>query len=46
MNILHYYKKLDDVIVLLVAGGDKSNQNKTIKKAGEYLKDYLERKDK
>lgn len=41
-----YYKELYDVIVLLVAGGDKSNQNKTIKKAGEYLKDYLERKDK
>ena len=41
-----YFKELDNVIVLIVAGSDKSNQKQTIKKANEYYQDYIERNDK
>ena len=39
-----YFSELDDIIVLLLCGGDKSTQSKDIEKANIYLKDYKERK--
>lgn len=36
-----YYGNQGDLLVLLLCGGDKSSQKKDIKKAIEYLKDYL-----
>jgi putative addiction module killer protein len=38
-----YYSELDNIIILLLCGGDKSNQSRDIKKAVEFLKDYKER---
>ena len=38
-----YFKDLDKVIVLILAGGDKSNQTQTIAKANEYYKEFNER---
>ena len=38
-----YFKELDNVIILIVAGGDKSDQKRTIKQADKYLADYLDR---
>ena len=38
-----YFKELDDVIILIVAGSDKSEQKQTIKKANEYYQDYINR---
>lgn len=38
-----YFKELNNVIILIVAGSDKSTQEKVIKKANEYLEDYLSR---
>ena len=38
-----YFSEMDDVIVLLLSGGDKSDQVQDIKKAKEYSKDYIER---
>ena len=38
-----YFKELDNVIILIVAGGDKSDQKRTIKQADKYLTDYLNR---
>ena len=38
-----YFKELDNVIILIVAGGDKSDQKRTIKQADKYLADYLNR---
>ncbi len=38
-----YFKELDDVIILIVAGGDKSDQKRTIKQADKYLEEYLTR---
>ena len=32
-----------NVIILIIAGSDKSNQNKTIKQANIYYEDYLNR---
>ena len=38
-----YYGQKDDVIVLLLCGGDKSTQRKDVKKAKKYWLDYKER---
>jgi putative addiction module killer protein len=40
-----YYSEIDNVVILLLAGGDKSTQNKDIIKAKEYLKIYKEKAD-
>ena len=40
-----YFKELDDVIILILAGSDKSNQKSVIKQADEYLKEYLHRRN-
>lgn len=39
-----YYKELDNIIILIVAGGDKSNQKRTLKQADKYLEDYMNRR--
>ena len=41
-----YFKELDDVIVLILAGSDKSDQTKTIKKANKYYEEYINRSKK
>jgi len=38
-----YYSELDNVVLLLLCGGDKGSQNRDIKKANQFLKDYMER---
>jgi len=38
-----YFSKIENVVVLFLCGGDKSSQSRDIKKAKEYLKDYMER---
>ena len=38
-----YYKELNNVIVLILAGGDKSNQTQSINKANKYFEDFKER---
>jgi putative addiction module killer protein len=40
-----YFSELDNIIILLLCGGDKSTQTKDIEKAKVYLKDYKERKN-
>jgi len=40
-----YYKELDDIIILILAGSDKSEQTKTIKQAEKYLEEMLNRSD-
>jgi putative addiction module killer protein len=37
-----YFKELDDIILLLVNGGDKSSQKKDVNKAEEYYKIWKE----
>jgi len=37
-----YYSELDNVLLLLLCGGDKSSQSRDIQKAIDYLKDYKE----
>lgn len=39
-----YFKELNNIIVLIITGSDKSNQKSTIKQADKYLEDYLTRK--
>ena len=39
-----YYTEIDNIIVLLFTGGDKSKQSKDIETATKYLNDYNERK--
>lgn len=38
-----YFKELNNVIILILAGSDKSDQKSVIKKAEEYLNEYLNR---
>jgi putative addiction module killer protein len=38
-----YYATIGRTCVLLLCGGDKRKQSSDIKRAAEYLKDYLER---
>ena len=38
-----YFKELDNVIVLILAGGDKSDQTQTINKANKYFEEFKER---
>ncbi|MBQ2644500.1 type II toxin-antitoxin system RelE/ParE family toxin [bacterium] len=38
-----YYKELDNIIVLILAGSDKSNQTQTITKANKYFDEFKER---
>ena len=38
-----YFKELDNVIILIVSGSDKSDQKSVIKQANKYLDDYLNR---
>ena len=39
-----YYKDLDNVIILILAGSDKKEQKNIIKKANEYYEDFKQRK--
>lgn len=41
-----YYRELNNIIIVVVAGSDKSNQNRTIKQADKYLAELLERTKK
>ncbi len=38
-----YYRELNNIIILIVAGGDKSDQKRLIKQADKYLKELEER---
>lgn len=38
-----YFKELDNILILIVAGGDKSNQTQIIKKANDYYSEFKER---
>ena len=38
-----YYRELNNIIILIVAGGDKSDQKRLINQAGKYLKELEER---
>ena len=38
-----YFKELDNVIILILVGSDKSDQKKVIKLADEYLEEYINR---
>jgi putative addiction module killer protein len=38
-----YYSKIANKVVLLLCGGEKGSQSKDIKKAKEYLQNYLSR---
>lgn len=41
-----YYKDLTNVIIIIVAGSDKSDQKRVIKLAEKYFKDFIERNSK
>ena len=38
-----YYRDLTDVVIIIVAGSDKSYQKRVIKQAEKYLQDFIER---
>lgn len=40
-----YFKEFDNAIILIVSASDKSNQEREIKKANKYFKDYLSRRN-
>lgn len=40
-----YFGKDEDTVVILLTGGDKSSQNRDIKKAKEFWQDYRSRDD-
>ena len=37
-----YYKELDNIVILIIAGSDKSSQQKTIKLANTYYEEFIE----
>ena len=41
-----YFSEIDNIVVLFLCGGDKSDQSKDIRKAKEYLRDYMKRGQK
>lgn len=41
-----YYYDIDDVLILFVAGSEKKDQIKIVKKANDYFEDFKQRKDK
>lgn len=41
-----YYRELNNVIILIVAGGDKSNQNRLIKQSDRFYQELIERNKK
>lgn len=41
-----YYSEINNTIILLLCGGDKSTQNKDIKKAKEYLNTWRQNNEK
>ncbi len=41
-----YYRELNNIIILIVAGSDKSDQKRVIKQADKYLLDFEERTTK
>ena len=41
-----YYKDLTNIVLIIIAGGDKSNQKRLIKQADKYFKDFIERNKK
>ena len=41
-----YYKDLNNIVLIIIAGGDKSDQKRVIKQADEYFKDFIERNSK
>ncbi len=41
-----YYKDLNNIVLIIIAGGDKSDQKRVIKQADEYFKDFIERNKK
>lgn len=38
-----YYKELDKIIILIIAGSDKTKQKTTIRQAEKYLEEYINR---
>ncbi len=38
-----YFGQVDSVVILLLCGGDKSTQNRDIRKAKDYWRDYEQR---
>jgi len=38
-----YYRELNNLIILIIAGGDKSDQKRLIKRADKYLQELEER---
>ena len=38
-----YYKELNNIIILILADSDKSDQTQTIKKANKYYEEFKER---
>ncbi len=39
-----YFKEMDNIIILIIAGSDKSNQKSTINKANKYFEEYINRR--
>ena len=41
-----YYKDITNIVLIIVAGSDKSDQKRVIKQADKYFKDFVERNSK
>jgi putative addiction module killer protein len=41
-----YYKDLTNIVLIIIAGSDKSNQKRVIKQADKYFQDFIERNSK